>query len=108
MSLITGISIILSYSIKLLSVFVQWRINVANFSSSKVDYDPEYDDINQWEIDEQEKYFDSESPEDIEPCAAQSGEDNKLDQLYKDLNQEIKSEKLANQFKHMNTQEKTT
>jgi hypothetical protein len=72
-----------------------------------VDNNPEYDDINQREIDEQEKYFDSESPKEGEHDGARNDEDDELDRLYEDLNEEIKSEKLANEFKNMNTQEKT-
>ena len=75
---------------------------------SEVDNNPEFDDINQREIDEQEKYFDSESPKKVEDCDTQTEEDDELDRLYKNLSEKIKSEKLTNEFKHMNTQEKTT
>lgn len=90
---------------KLLRVRDAMLIFVLSFS--EVDNNPDYDDINQREIDEQEKYFDSESPQEAEYYGVQSG-GNELDQLYQDFNQEIKSEKLTNEFKHMNTREKST
>lgn len=67
-----------------------------------MDNNPDYDDVDQCELDEQEKYFDSESPEEACNNEQQSAEDDELDKFMKEMDDNIASENLAERFKNMN------
>ena len=68
---------------------------------SEVDYNPDYDDVNQCDIDEQEKYFDSESPEERSQKQSQEIEDDELDVYMKNIEGEVSSDNLASDFQRM-------
>lgn len=68
-----------------------------------MDNNPDYDDVNQCELDEQEKYFDSESPEEALDNELQNAEDDELDKFMKEIDDQVTSENLAESFRNMNS-----
>lgn len=70
--------------------------------SSDVDNNPDYDDIHQCNIDAEEKYFDSESPENME-SEPEKAEDDEFDKFMKDIEYEVKTENLAESLRNMDS-----
>lgn len=61
--------------------------------------------MNQCDVDEEEKYFDSESPEERN-INNKHDEEDELDAFMKNIESEITSENLADSFQRMNAQNK--
>uniref|UniRef100_A0A1B6ECE4 CCD97-like C-terminal domain-containing protein n=1 Tax=Clastoptera arizonana TaxID=38151 RepID=A0A1B6ECE4_9HEMI len=71
-----------------------------DFDYSQVDSNPEYDDLVVQGIDEEEKYFDSESPEVI--SVMDMSDDDELDSFMKNLKPAPTTDQLTEQMKQLN------
>lgn len=69
---------------------------------SEVDGNPDYDDVNQCDADEEEKYFDSESPEEKKTNINENEDDDELDKFMQNIESEVTSENLSSSFQRMN------
>lgn len=75
--------------------------NYEFFIHSDVDNNPEYDDVYQCDIDAEEKYFDSESPENVPEL--EKVEDDEFDKFMKDIDYEVKTENLAESLRKLDS-----
>lgn len=67
-----------------------------------MDNNPEYDDVYQCDIDAEEKYFDSESPENVIPEPLKT-EDDEFEKFMKDIDYEVKTENLAESLRKLDS-----
>ncbi|XP_065209394.1 coiled-coil domain-containing protein 97 [Planococcus citri] len=84
------------------SMFHSFLHGKDEFDYNEVDNNPEYDDEKQCDVDEEEKYFDSESPEERSQKYSQEVEDDELDDYMKNIEGEVSSDNLASSFQRMN------
>lgn len=61
--------------------------------------------MNQCDVDEEEKYFDSESPKEIIDICASNNEDDELDKFMKEVEDQVMSENLVENLRNMNSDE---
>lgn len=75
---------------------------VSTFVSSQVDLNPEYECLALRSQDEEEKYFDSETPEFVaDECGSGEEDDDELDTYMKNLKPDSTPSDLAGKFNIM-------
>lgn len=70
-------------------------------SFSNVDNNPEYDNLQIKSIDEEEKYFDSESPIEVEPPEENDSEEDELDNYMNMIKKNEITDSVADKFKNL-------